>query len=76
MSNFKSLKLSCFLMSANAFSSDSLDVSLGKASSTAEGFEARILLITEEREEGLRARRAMARLPCWGEERMRAIPVP
>lgn len=61
-------------MLRNAFSRDSLDVSEGKASRTAEGLDERTLDMHDARESGRRARRATARLP-WV-ERMRAMPVP
>jgi hypothetical protein len=63
-------------MSANAFSKLALDVSLGKASRTADGLACRILEMEAWMESGRRASRATARLPWEGEERMRAIPEP
>jgi hypothetical protein len=63
-------------MSLKTFSSEALDVSLGKASRTAEGLVERILEIEDAMESGRRARSATARLPCEGEDRMRAIPEP
>jgi hypothetical protein len=76
MSNFSPAKLLCALMSAKAFSRDALDVSLGKDSKTALGLADRMVLIEEAMLSGRRARRATARLPWDGEERMRAMPVP
>lgn len=63
-------------MSLKAFSSETLDVSLGKASRRTSGLVSRTLDMTESRDSERRARRATARLPCEGWERMRAIPVP
>jgi hypothetical protein len=63
-------------MSRKAFSMDAFDVSDGKASRTASGEDWRIVEITDCRDSGRRARRATARLPWDGEERMRAMPVP
>jgi hypothetical protein len=76
MFSFSPWKLLCDLMSAKAFSRDALEVSLGKASSTAEGLDSRILEMEEAIESGRRARSATARLPWEGEESMRAIPEP
>jgi hypothetical protein len=76
MLSFRPWKLLCALMSAKASSSEALDVSPGKASSTAEGFADRILEMEDWIESGRRARSATARFPCEGEERMRAIPEP
>jgi hypothetical protein len=53
-----------------------LDVSLGKASRTAEGLAERIFEMDDAMESGRRARSATARFPCEGEERIRAIPEP
>lgn len=63
-------------MSRNAFSIDSLDVFDGKASRTASGDVERIVEMTDCRFSGWRASSATARLPCEGEERIRAMPVP
>jgi hypothetical protein len=76
MLSFSPWKLLCDLMSAKAFSNEALDVSLGKASRTADGLAWRTLEIEAWMESGRRARRATARLPWEGEERMRAIPEP
>jgi hypothetical protein len=73
---FKPLKLWCAFMSAKAFSSEALEVSVGKASRTALGLVSRILEMEARIESGRRARRATARLPWEGWERMRAMPVP
>lgn len=74
--NFKPSKLLCALMSAKAFCKEALDVSDGKASRTAEGSVERMFEMDDAMESGRRARRATARLPWEGEERIRAIPVP
>lgn len=63
-------------MSAKALRRESCDVSVGKASRTASGWVERMVWIEDRIEDGVRARSATARLPCLGEERMRAIPVP
>ena len=52
------------------------DVSVGKVSRTESGLLAFRVLEIVCRDSGRRARRAMARLPCEGWERMRAMPVP
>ena len=52
------------------------EVSVGKVSTTEDGEEERSDSAREVRFVGLRARRAIARLPWDGEERMRAIPAP
>jgi len=74
--NFNPLKLSWAWMSAKAFSRDALEVSLGKASSTASGFVERTLEMQLSRFSGRRARSATARLPWVEEDSTRAIPVP
>jgi hypothetical protein len=51
-------------------------VSVGKVSMTALGELVVRFARTEERASGRRARRATARLPWEGWERMRAMPVP
>lgn len=75
-SRFRPAKLLCALMSWKAFSREDLDVSVGKASRTALGLLVRMVEMEEAMESGRRARRATARLPWEGEERMRAMPVP
>ncbi|KAH8627905.1 hypothetical protein IG631_17673 [Alternaria alternata] len=74
--SFRPLKLSCALISANTFSRDAFEVSLGNASSTAFSLVERTLEMTVCRFSGRRARSATARLPCLGDDRIRAIPVP
>lgn len=49
---------------------------MGNDSIVLPGEVAERFLVTLERFSGLRAMRAMARLPCLGWERMRAMPVP
>ena len=51
-------------------------VSVGKASTTLPGAVFSRLERILERLSARRARRATARLPCFGWERMRAMPVP
>jgi hypothetical protein len=63
MFSFKPWKLLCDLMSWKAFSSEALDVSLGKASRTAEGLAERIFEMEDWIASGRRARSATARLP-------------
>jgi hypothetical protein len=76
MFNLSPWKLLCALISAKAFSREVFEVSLGKASRTADGLAERMVLMEEAMLSGRRARRATARLPWDGEERMRAMPVP
>jgi hypothetical protein len=74
--SFRPLKLPCAFISAKAFSRDAFEVSLGNASSIAFSLVERTLEMTVCRFSGRLARSATARLPCFGEERTRAIPVP
>lgn len=52
------------------------EVSVEKVSMVLSGEVLRRLVRIEESDSGRRARRATARLPCFGCERIRAIPVP
>jgi hypothetical protein len=70
------LNESCDLMSAKAFVSESGEVPVGNASSTALGLDWRRELTSSFSGSGRRARRATARLPWDGWERMRAMPAP
>lgn len=76
MLSFRPWKLLCDLISAKAFSKEALEVSVGKDSRTADGLADRTFDMEAWMESGRRARRATARLPWEGEDKMRAIPEP
>lgn len=69
-------KEGCERIALKAFSRDEGEVSVGNVSITADGEVEKRFLRVAERVSSERARRATARFEYFGEERIRAMPVP
>lgn len=74
--SLRARKEGCVRMAAKVADREVGEVSVGKVSMMESGDAVLIFCETCSRDSGRRARRAMARLPCEGCERMRAMPVP